>query len=119
MSASFDVSTQGIDVSVVSVPSWDRFDKQPAEYKNAVLPTDVTKRLAIEMGSPLGWERYLSHPSGDPISIARRFVTSVGRTAFLYSAGCLSKRSQDGTLTTDTSMPCVDTSKLADNRSVS
>ncbi|NPC92900.1 transketolase [Bacillus sp. WMMC1349] len=49
---------EGIDVSVVSVPSWDRFEKQSAEYKEAVLPADVKKRLAIEMGSPLGWDRY-------------------------------------------------------------
>ncbi|MDA7027901.1 transketolase [Bacillus sp. CLL-7-23] len=49
---------EDIDVSVVSVPSWDRFEKQSTEYKEAVLPADVKKRLAIEMGSPLGWDRY-------------------------------------------------------------
>lgn len=52
LDAQSEPQKEGIDVSVVSVPSWDRFDKRPAEYKNAVLPTDVTKRLAIEMGSP-------------------------------------------------------------------
>lgn len=50
---------EGIDVSVVSMPSWDRFEKQPAEYKEQVLPKDVKKRLAIEMASSLGWERYV------------------------------------------------------------
>ncbi|QDP40284.1 transketolase [Radiobacillus deserti] len=49
---------KGIDVSVVSMPSWDRFEKQSAEYKESVLPSAVTKRLAIEMASPFGWERY-------------------------------------------------------------
>ncbi|WP_071396772.1 transketolase [Bacillus tuaregi] len=50
---------KGIAVSVVSMPSWDRFDEQDQTYKDAVLPPQVTKRLAIEMGSPFGWERYV------------------------------------------------------------
>ncbi len=49
---------EGIFVSVVSVPSWDRFDKQSDAYKESVLPSDVKARLAIEVASPLGWERY-------------------------------------------------------------
>ena len=53
------LAKEGIEVSVVSMPSWDRFEKQPKEYKEQVLPKDVKKRLAIEMGSPLGWERYV------------------------------------------------------------
>lgn len=50
--------TEGIAVAVVSMPSWDRFEKQPQEYKESVLPKSVKKRLAIEMGASLGWERY-------------------------------------------------------------
>ncbi|WP_073201962.1 transketolase [Gracilibacillus kekensis] len=50
---------QGKDVSVVSIPSWDRFDKQDAAYKEAVLPKTVTKRVGIEMAASLGWERYV------------------------------------------------------------
>ncbi|WP_058307725.1 transketolase [Gracilibacillus massiliensis] len=50
---------QGKDVSVVSIPSWDRFDKQDASYKESVLPKAVTKRVGIEMASSLGWERYV------------------------------------------------------------
>lgn len=48
-----------IDVSVVSIPSWDRFNAQSKEYKDSVLPPHVKKRLAIEMASPFGWERYV------------------------------------------------------------
>jgi transketolase len=48
----------GISVNVVSMPSWDRFEKQSDEYKQSVIPKSVKKRLAIEMASPLGWERY-------------------------------------------------------------
>ncbi|WP_208590862.1 transketolase [Gracilibacillus suaedae] len=50
---------EGKDVSVVSIPSWDRFDKQDVAYKESVLPSAVTKRVAIEMASSLGWERYV------------------------------------------------------------
>lgn len=50
---------ESIDVSVVSMPSWDRFEKQEASYKESVIPPQVKKRLAIEMASPFGWERYV------------------------------------------------------------
>lgn len=49
---------EGIDVSVVSVPSFDRFEEQSAEYKESVIPKSVKKRLAIELGTSFGWERY-------------------------------------------------------------
>lgn len=49
---------QGVDTRVVSMPSWDRFEEQDASYKEKVLPSEVTKRVSIEMGSTLGWERY-------------------------------------------------------------
>ncbi|UFU01130.1 transketolase [Radiobacillus kanasensis] len=52
------LAAKGIDVSVVSLPSWDRFEQQSKDYKESVLPSAVTKRLAIEMASPFGWERY-------------------------------------------------------------
>ncbi|MDX8047039.1 transketolase [Gracilibacillus sp. S3-1-1] len=50
---------EGKDVSVVSIPSFDRFDKQDAAYKESVLPSTVRKRVGIEMASSLGWERYV------------------------------------------------------------
>ncbi|WP_433750020.1 transketolase [Falsibacillus pallidus] len=52
------LASEGINVSVISMPSWDRFEKQDASYKESVLPKDVKKRLAIEMAAPFGWERY-------------------------------------------------------------
>ena len=51
--------TEGIDVSVVSMPSWDLFEKQDDVYKQSVLPKDVKKRLGIEMGVSLGWHKYV------------------------------------------------------------
>lgn len=53
-----ELFNQQIDTRVVSMPSWDRFEAQDASYKEKVLPSEVTKRVSIEMGSTLGWERY-------------------------------------------------------------
>lgn len=57
LAAQAKLAEEGIDVSVVSMPSWDAFEKQSAEYKEAVLPAGVTK-VAIEAGVPYGWSRY-------------------------------------------------------------
>ncbi|WP_339195050.1 transketolase [Solibacillus sp. FSL R5-0449] len=59
---------EGIDASVVSMPSMDRFEKQSKEYKESVLPKAVTKRLAIEMGASLGWHKYVGF-EGDVLAI--------------------------------------------------
>lgn len=54
-----DLKTQGKDVSVVSLPSFDLFEAQDEAYKESVLPKAITKRVAIEAASPFGWERYI------------------------------------------------------------
>ncbi|GGA62291.1 transketolase [Ornithinibacillus halotolerans] len=59
MEAQKALKEDNIDVRVISLPSWDRFEAQDASYKESVLPKTVKSRLAIEMGSPLGWERYV------------------------------------------------------------
>ncbi len=59
---------ENIHVNVVSMPAWDRFDAQDAAYKEEVLPKAVTKRLAIEMGSSLGWHKYTG-TDGDVLGI--------------------------------------------------
>ncbi|WP_338429871.1 transketolase [Synechococcus elongatus] len=45
-------------VRIVSMPCWELFDEQSAEYKESVLPKAVTARLAVEAGSSFGWHRY-------------------------------------------------------------
>ena len=50
---------KGISVNVISMPSWDLFEAQDEAYKESVLPANVTKRLAIEMASTLGWHKYV------------------------------------------------------------
>ncbi|WP_165006708.1 MULTISPECIES: transketolase [unclassified Enterococcus] len=53
------LAENGKDVSVVSMPSFDLFEKQSAEYKESVLPKAVKKRVAIEAAASFGWERYV------------------------------------------------------------
>jgi len=50
---------QGIRSRVVSMPSWDIFERQPQSYRESVLPPQVPARIAIEQGSTIGWERYV------------------------------------------------------------
>jgi transketolase len=64
------LTAEGIAVRVVSMPSWDLFEKQPQAYKDEVLPPAVTARLAVEAAIPLGWERYVG-PKGAMIGITR------------------------------------------------
>jgi len=54
-----DLVSQGIRSRVVSIPSWDIFERQPRSYREEVLPPGVKSRIAIEQGSELGWERYV------------------------------------------------------------
>ncbi|MGG3738967.1 transketolase [Aeribacillus pallidus] len=70
---------EGIEVAVVSMPSWDRFEAQSAEYKQSVLPKEVKKRLAIEMAASLGWERYVGD-EGDILAIDRFGASAPGST---------------------------------------
>jgi transketolase len=49
---------EGIRSRVVSMPSWDIFDRQSPEYRDSVLPPGVTARVTVEQGSTFGWERY-------------------------------------------------------------
>ena len=59
LEAAEKLGESGKNVRVVSMPCWKLFDKQPDEYKEEVLPSDVTHRIAIEAGITMGWERYV------------------------------------------------------------
>ncbi len=50
---------EGIRSRVVSMPSWDIFEDQTQAYRDSVLPSDVTARVAVEQASTFGWERYV------------------------------------------------------------
>ncbi len=66
---------EGIRSRVVSLPSWGIFDSQSDEYRESVLPSAVTARVAIEQASPMGWERYIGETG-----------TMIGMTTFGASA---------------------------------
>jgi transketolase len=54
-----ELVTQGIRCRVVSMPSWEIFEHQSEQYRNHVLPLNITARVAIEQASTFGWERYV------------------------------------------------------------
>jgi transketolase len=53
------MTAEGTKVRVVSMPSWELFEQQSEEYRHQVLPLSVKKRISIEAGVPIGWERYV------------------------------------------------------------
>jgi len=55
------LAQKDVDARVVSMPSWELFEKTSQGYKNNVLLPEVTARIAIEAGSPMGWERYVGN----------------------------------------------------------
>ena len=69
----------GHDVSVVSMPAMNRFEEQSKEYQEAVLPTSVRKRVAIEMGASLGWHRYVGF-DGELVTIDKFGASGNGNT---------------------------------------
>jgi transketolase len=55
------LSREGIRVRVVSMPSWELFEKQSESYRSSVLPPDIEARVSIEMASTFGWAQYVGH----------------------------------------------------------
>lgn len=93
----------GHDVSVVSLPSFELFDAQPEKYREQVLPSNVTRRVAIEMGTSYGWEHYVglqgkiiginNHygESGKPDAIMKQFGFTADNVAATYVKTCSKK----------------------------
>lgn len=52
------LKSRGIGARVVSMPSWDLFEKQDKAYRDSVLPPDITARVTVEQASVIGWDRY-------------------------------------------------------------
>jgi len=68
VSAYEKLTADGVKARVVSMPSWDLFEKQAAAYRESVLPASVTARVSIEMQSTFGWDRYVG-PKGKMIGM--------------------------------------------------
>ena len=63
------LKAEGVRPRVVNMPSWELFERQPKEYRDAVLPPQVRARVAVEAGTSLGWREYVGL---DGSIIARR-----------------------------------------------
>ena len=59
---------EGIKARVVSMPSWELFERQSEDYRESVIPTEVTARVSVEQASTLGWARYVG-PTGHSIGM--------------------------------------------------
>jgi len=70
---------QGVAVRVVSMPSWELFERTSQSYKDAVLPPKVTARVAVEAGISMGWERYVGS-RGAVVGIDRFGASAPGET---------------------------------------
>jgi transketolase len=84
------LNAAGIRVRVVSMPSWELFEKQDAAYKESVLPSNVTARVSVEMASLFGWERYVG-PKGKMIGM-RSFGASAPLKDLLKKFGIQADR---------------------------
>ncbi len=59
LQAAEEMRCEGVKVRVVSMPSWELFEQQDAEYQESVLPSDCTKRVSVEAGITQGWDKYV------------------------------------------------------------
>ena len=62
------LSDEGIRVRVVSMPSWNLFERQDEDYRESVLPSAITARVGVEQASDFGWDRYVG-PTGTVIAM--------------------------------------------------
>ncbi|MHB8461703.1 MAG: transketolase-like TK C-terminal-containing protein, partial [Vulcanimicrobiaceae bacterium] len=53
------LDAKGVATRVISMPSWERFEAQSAEYRESILPTTLKQRASLEAGSTLGWHRWI------------------------------------------------------------
>ncbi len=80
-----ELAKQNIAARVVSMPSWELFDRMPNDYQEKVLPPNVRCRIAVEAGVPMGWERYIGI-DGKMIGM-RRFGASAPGKVMLEKFG--------------------------------
>jgi len=83
LAAQGELSQQGIDGRVVSMPSWELFREQPQSYRDEVFPPAVGARLAVEAGSPMGWREWVGE-KGDVIGIATFGASAPDKEVFKH-----------------------------------
>ncbi len=75
------LAESGLAVRLVSFPSWELFAEQDAAYQAAVLPPDITARLAVEAGITMGWHRWVG-PQGQVLGIDHYGASAPANTVF-------------------------------------
>jgi transketolase len=81
LDAQCELNGLGIEARVVSLPSWELFADQDEEYRESVMPAAITARVAIEAGSPFGWERWVGS-DGAIIGIERFGMSAPARDLY-------------------------------------
>lgn len=81
LSAGESLIEEGVAARVVSMPSWELFDAQPEAYRRSVFPPGVTRRVAVEAGTTMGWERYVGL-SGRIVGMTRFGASAPAETLF-------------------------------------
>jgi transketolase len=81
MDAGARLAAEGINVRLISFPSWELFAAQEQDYRDLVLPPAIRKRLAVEAGVAQGWERWVGD-QGATISIERFGASAPYKTIF-------------------------------------
>lgn len=79
LEAAKTLAGEGVATRVVSMPCWELFEEQPADYRQSVLPPEVDARLSVEAGSGLGWWRWVGE-GGDVVSLERFGASAPGAT---------------------------------------
>jgi transketolase len=78
LDAAQKLADEGRGVRVVSFPSWELFEKQSDAWRESVLPNNIQKRLVVEAGAGIGWERYAK----SVISIERYGASAPAKVIF-------------------------------------
>ena len=79
LAAGKELASKGISARVVSMPSQELFKETSKEYQNSILPAEVTARIAVEAGSPMGWESYIGE-RGKIVGISKFGASAPGGT---------------------------------------
>jgi transketolase len=81
LDAARQLGTEGVRARVVSLPSWELFAAQPAEYREAVLPAALRARVSVEAGTSFGWHRWLGE-AGEAVSLDHFGASAPGERLF-------------------------------------
>ena len=81
VAAGHKLNESGLNVRLVSFPSWELFSDQDQAYRDSVLPQDITARLSVEAGVAQGWHRWVG-TGGDVLALDRFGASAPGSVVF-------------------------------------